>query len=444
MQTSDDLIERDLKHIWHPCAQMKDYAAFKPLEIVRAEGSYLELKDGRKVIDAISSWWCKSLGHQHPGIKAALLQQLDQFEHVMLAHTTNDTIVRLSEKLASLTATLNKVMYASDGSCAVEMAMKMSVHAHQLAGQKQKTKFVALKNAYHGETVGAMSVSDLGIYRAPYTSLLFHAQFITPPYVHGINDPLWANCEAHWQAVEAQLLAQHEQIAAIFVEPIVQAAAGMYLYSQDFLKRLRAFTKAYDIHLIADEIMTGIGRTGTMLASEHAHIEPDFLCLSKGLTAGCLPLSAVLTSQTIYDLFYDDYSQGKSFLHSHTHSGNALAASVALAVLHIMQEENLCERAVHIGASMRRKMQAIADERGHLCNIRGIGAIVAADIVCADTSRRIGFEVYQKAAELGALLRPIGRTLYWLPPLNIAESTLTELQEITARTLNACLSPPGR
>jgi adenosylmethionine-8-amino-7-oxononanoate aminotransferase len=426
------LIARDLQHIWHPCSQMKDYELFKPLIITGASESSLHLEDGRKIIDAISSWWCKSLGHQHPRIKRALHAQMEKFEHVILANTTNETIVDLSERLAHLMPALNKVMYASDGSCAVEIAMKMSLHARQITGEHKRTLFIALENAYHGETIGALSVSDLGLYRAPYQSVLFDTKFISSlPYVSGEQDALWENCESHWNNILKQLEPYAHTATAVILEPIVQGAAGMKIYSKDFLKRLRAWTSAHGIHLIADEIMTGFGRTGKMLAAQHADIEPDFICLSKGLTAGWLPLSAMLTRSSIYELFYDDYASGKSFLHSHTHSGNVLAASIAIEVLKIMEEENLCARAVAISKVMRTYMQEIADETGGLTNVRSIGAIAAADLVCDTPDRRYGYEVYQRAVQLGALLRPIGNTLYWLPPLNVAMDTLLQLREVT-------------
>jgi adenosylmethionine-8-amino-7-oxononanoate aminotransferase len=432
------LVERSMQHIWHPCSQMKDYEGFKPLVITGSSGSYFQLEDGRKVIDAISSWWCKSLGHQHPRLKRALSAQMEKFEHVILANTTNETIVTLSEKLAALMPELNKVMYASDGSCAVEIAMKMSLHAREISGEQQRKRFIALQNGYHGETVGALSVSDLGLYRAPYQSMLFDTPLITDlPYVSGTQDALWENCEAHWNRIVKQLQPLAETTTAVILEPIVQGAAGMKIYSRDFLRRLCEWTREHDIHLIADEIMTGIGRTGKMLACEHAAIEPDFICLSKGLTAGWLPLSAVLTRSSIYELFYDDYASGKSFLHSHTHTGNVLAASVAIEALNIMEEEKICERAVEVGRVMQAHMQDIAEQTGKLANVRGIGAMVAADLICDEPGRRYGFEVYQEAVKLGALLRPIGNTVYWLPPLNVEWETLAELKEITMRAIES-------
>lgn len=422
--------------IWHPCSQMQDYEQLPPLSVVGANGAYIELANGKTIIDATSSWWCKSLGHQHPRLKKALQAQLEKFEHVILANTTNETIEALSEKLTQLTTTLKKVMYAGDGSCAVEIALKMSLHARQIQGDHQRNKFLALANGYHGETIGALSVSDVGIYRAPYQALLFDAHFIQPiPYVTSTADPLWNNCELIWKQLEPQLAQYAENTTALLVEPIVQGAGGMKIYSQDFLRRLRAWTAQHDIHLIADEIMTGLGRTGKMLACEHANIEPDFLCLSKALTAGWLPFSAVLTTDAIYDVFYADYDEGKSFLHSHTFSGNVLAASVALEALQVLEEDNLCQRAVEIGMLMRERLDNIAEKTKKLTNVRGIGAIVAADLISDSGMSRQGFDVYRTAIKLGALLRPLGNTIYWLPPLNVEKDTLDKLSQITEQSL---------
>lgn len=427
-----NLAARDHQHIWHPCSQMKDYETFKPLEVVRAEGCYLELNDGTNVIDAISSWWCKSLGHKHPRLLKALQHQANQFEHVIFANTTNKTIVDLSEKLCRLTSSLQKVFYAGDGSSAVEIAMKMSLHVRKIQDEPHKKLFLALENAYHGETFGALSVSDVGIYRDSYQAHLLPAHFISSvPYVEHVTNKNWLNCAENWAIIEKQLEQYREQTTAIIVEPIVQGAGGMKIYSQDLLRRLRAWTKLHGIHLIADEIMTGIGRTGKMLACEHATIEPDFLCLAKGLTSGYLPFSAMLTTQAIYDTFYADYELGKSFLHSHTYSGNALGASVALEVMKVMEEENICARVCGIETEMLMRMREIAQQTGRLKNVRGIGAMVAADLVC-DEGERMGYRVYQAAVKKGALLRPLGNTIYWLPPFTIDSAALSRLQQITA------------
>ena len=433
-----NIIERDLQHIWHPCSQMKDYESFQPLTIVKASGCHLELENGKKIIDSFSSWWCKSLGHNHPRLKQALIRQMEKFEHVALVNTTNEMIVGLSEKLAQLTPSLDKVFYTGDGSCAIEVAIKMSLHARRILRDEKRTLFLALQNGYHGETVGALSVSDVGIYRDAYQPILFPTQFVQAlPYVSGAEDPLWLDCRAEWEVIEKSLEPFCETATAILVEPIVQGAGGMKVYSQDFLRHLRHWTKKHHIHLIADEIMTGMGRTGKMLGCDHAGIEPDILCLGKGLTSGWLPLSVVLTSSSMYDIFYDDYQAGKSFLHSHTYSGNALAASVALEVINIMQEEKICDRVNALEKKMRTAMQDIANTTQKLTNVRGIGGMMAADLIYTDSNRRVGFEIYQQATELGAMLRPLGNTLYWLPPLNIDMETLTQLHQITEKAIFA-------
>ena len=432
-----ELQELDLKFNWHPCSQMKDYEVFKPLVITRAYDSYLELSDGRKIIDAISSWWCKSLGHNHPLLKQALVEQIEKFEHVIFANTTNETIVKLSQKLTSLMTGLNKVFYAGDGSCAVEIALKMSLHSRVIHGETHRHQFIALKNGYHGETIGAMSVSDLEIYRAPYKSLLFTPVFIEPLYVSGIEDPHWNDASDHWPAIEKQLAPHCNTVTAIIVEPILQGAGGMRIYSQYFLSRINAWAKEHHIHIIVDEIMTGVGRTGKMLACEYADIQPDFICLSKGLTSGWMPFSAVLTTSDMYQTFYDDYETGKSFLHSHTYSGNVLGASLALTTLEIIEKNHLCNKANTLQTVMRSYMKEIAEKTGRIQNIRGIGAVIAADVITENRSKRLGYHLYQEAVKLGALLRPLGNTIYWLPPLIISDQTLLDLKEITLKAISS-------
>ena len=437
-----DLINRDRQHIWHPCSQMKDYEAFPPLIIKKAYGSYIELTDGRKIIDAISSWWCKSLGHNHPRLKAALQAQLECFEHVIFANSTYEIIIQLSEKLGRLCLGLDKVFYASEGSSAVEIALKMSLHAQQLLGQNQRIQFTSLQNSYHGETFMALGLSDLGLYRDAYEAHLIKPNFIQNiPYVHSSSDLLWNDCSAIWPDIEKQLEKQAANLAAIIVEPIVQGAGGMKIYSQDFLCRLRKWTQTHNIYLIADEIMTGLGRTGHALACEHAQIKPDFICLSKGLTSGWLPMSAVLTQTDIYDLFYDDYSTRKSFLHSHTFSGNALAAAVSLECLNILEDENVFQQVREKEFILKKFMQEVNDKTARLSNIRSIGAIIAADLQLTENEKnqRIGYQIFQKALQLGAWLRPLGNTIYWLPPLNIPLQVLEELKDISILAIKQVL-----
>jgi len=432
----------DQQHIWHPASQMKDYADFPPLLLKKAKGSYIELEDGRQILDAISSWWCKSLGHGHPRLKAALIQQLEQFEHVIFAGTTYPIITLLAEKLAGLTSTLDKVFFASDGACAVEIAVKMSLQSQQIMGQSKRRRFMALENGYHGETILTCALTDDPLLRQHYGALMPSVEFIHGiPYVNSAQDSLWHDCSSVWPAILEQLEAEASTLSGIICEPIVQAAGGMRIYSQDFLRRLRAWTKDNGVHLIADEIMTGLGRTGYPLACQHADMEADLICLSKGLTAGFLPMSVVLTSTAIYELFYDDYQMGKSFLHSHTHSGNALAAAIALECFKVMQDENIYSQVKKNEPILFMLMQEVAAKTNKLNNIRSIGNIVAADLKLnsKQKNQRMGYEVYKKALERGILLRPLGNTLYWLPPLNIETEDLYKLRDMTIAAINDVL-----
>ncbi len=468
----DSLVNRDLNHIWHPCSQMKDYENFPPLEIISASGIYLHLPDGKKLIDAISSWWCKTLGHGHPRLREALLQQVNRFEHVISANTSNETLVELSEKLTGFFPSLSKVFYAGEGSMAVEIAVKMALQAkaiqtngvHSKGSKKTPTRLMALENGYHGETALTLALGDLGIYREAYQAILPPVLFLRGiPYVYSEADPLWSDCSSVWPAIEKQLDKQRLELCAIVFEPILQGAGGMRLYSADFLKRLRAWTLKNNVFLIADEILSGFGRTGKMFACEHAGIVPDFMCLSKGLTAGWLPMSAVLISQSIYEEFYADYGQGRDFLHSNTYAGNALAAAVALETLKIYQDENILSQVQTQSPFLRSQFEKVAQATGRLKNIRSIGGMVAGDLILDDSvfedsafensafphsvhrnfprtanpKKRAGFQVYQAAVERGALLRNLGDTLYWLLPLNAQRSEIEDLGNITEAAIHA-------
>lgn len=431
MVNIDELIAKDLKHIWHPCMQMKEFEHCPPLLIERAKGSILYTNQG-PLIDGISSWWCKSLGHGHPAVLDAIKKQMDRFEHVIAANTTHQAMIELGEELSSITKKQH-LFFASDGASAVEIAMKLALHSQLLQGSK-KNQFIALKNGYHGETLGTMSVSDLGLYKAPYSGFGVACHFILPPYVNNNTDPLWSNCESHWQTIQPELEKIKDQCCALILEPIVQGAGGMLCYSADFLKRIATWAKKNNIYLITDEIMTGLGRTGKWLAAEHAEVEADIICLSKGLTSGSIPFSCVMIDHNIFNLFYADYEEGKSFLHSHTYSGNSLAVSAALATLRVMKKEQIIPYAQSQGKLMLKLMQELAELTGRLTNVRGVGSLAAADLV-EYKNKRIGNELYMQAIKLGALIRPMGNTLYWLPPLTMEEKTIEQLAEITLNSI---------
>ncbi len=430
-------LPKDQLNIWHPCTPMKDLETFPPIQINSASGPYIYLTDDKKVIDASSSWWCKNLGHGHPKLKAALIEQALNFEHCLVPNTKNDVLESLGKKLTTLHPHLNKVSFASDGSCVVDMAIKMSLHAQQIQGATQRRQFISLCNSYHGETGLALSVTEIPFFRAPYTPMLMDVVFIDKlPYINTITDPLWDDCSAYWPAIEAQLLKHADQCCAIIVEPIVQAAAGMRLYSKDLLVKIEHFAKAHGIHLIADEIFTGFGRLGRSLACAYANITPDFICLGKGLTGGWLPMSALLTKQSIFDLFYVDYDPKRTFAHSHTYSGNALAAAVAVATLDTLAEENIYQSVTTQGKKWYELMQEVATATGKLEHVRHIGGVVAADLISTPhSSQRLGFSVFKNAVAEGALMRPLGNTIYWTPPLNTPIETMHELKEITIRAI---------
>lgn len=435
MVNNTALITKDLKHIWHPCSQMKDFEQCPPLVVQKAQGSYLYTDRG-VLIDALSSWWCKSLGHAHPAILAAMQKQLHAFEHVIAANTTHPQLVELGEKLAEISKKQH-VFFASDGASAVEIAMKLAMHAQQIKGKPERNQFISLKNSYHGETFATLSVSDLGLYKKPYEGHGVQCHFIEGlPYVSGTDDPLWQEANSHWQTIVQNLEHIKEHVCAVLVEPIIQGSGGMRCYSAHFLRKLAAWAKINEIYLIADEIMTGMGRTGEWLAVDLAGVEADLVCLSKGLTSGAMPLSCVLIDNSIYQLFYGDYDTGNSFLHSHTHSGNALAISAALATIKTMESENTNQRARELGSQMHKQFSEIAAITNKLTNVRVMGAMVAGDLVESGT-KRIGFKLYQEALTRGALLRPLNRTLYWLPPLNTDPVTIDKLAEITLNSIYA-------
>ena len=433
MVNHDELLQQNLQHVWHPCTQMKEFEQHPPLIVYGAKNSYLHTNRG-PIIDAISSWWCKSLGHGFPAVINAIHEQLQCFEHVMGAGITHPAIVELSKCLDEISG-LQHVFFASDGSSSVEIAMKLALHSAQRQGYTTRTQFVALKNSYHGETLGTLAVSDLGLYKKPFMGFGPQCHFLQHvPYVANSDDPLWYQCETEWSLTQKQLEAVKTNICAIIVEPIVQGANGMRCYSANFLRQLAAWAKANNIYLIADEIMTGLGRTGKWLACHHAGIVPDMICLSKGLTSGSLPLSCVLIDNAIFNLFYHDHADSNAFLHSHTYSGNPLAVSAALATIKTMQTEGINQQAEELGILMRHYFSDIATQTGKISNVRSIGAIVAGDLTELE-SQRVGYALRQAALARGALLRPIGNTLYWLPPLTTDKETIGKLAEITLNSI---------
>jgi adenosylmethionine-8-amino-7-oxononanoate aminotransferase len=437
----NDLISRDLKHLWHPCSQMKDYEDFPPLEILSAEGSLLNTVNG-DVVDIISSWWCKSLGHRHPRIQESVIAQMGKFEHVILANTTNELIVGLCEKILEFCPEYDRVFFCDSGSDAVEVAMKMSLQCHRQTGAAERTQFLSLENGYHGETILTLATGDCGLYGAPFVSLMPEVKKITGiPYVDSIND--WPGediCEESWSSIEDFLSENKKTLSGIVVEPVLQGAGGMKFYSPQFLLRLYGWCVDNGVHLIADEILTGMGRLGYARACEIAGVVPHFSVFSKGLTAGFSPLACVLTSDEIYEAFYDDYETGKAFMHSNTYCGSAIGAAAAVAALETYKQENIFQRVRRDSSFLIQCIQEISDATGCLKNVRGVGFVAAADIVVEGAkSKRLGYAVYREAVKRGVLLRPLGNTLYFLPPLNIPEELLERSVGVAIDSLKAVI-----
>jgi adenosylmethionine---8-amino-7-oxononanoate aminotransferase len=431
-----DLVERTLQAVWHPCTQMKLHERFPLMPVARAEGVWLYDFEGHRYLDAISSWWVNLFGHANPRIGAAVKDQLDRLEHVMLAGFTHEPVVALSERLAVLTGNrLGHCFYASDGSSAVEIALKMSFHYWRNQGKPAKHRFVRLAGGYHGETLGALSVSDVALFRDAYAPLLLEGATVPSPdwrgAAQGESPAEYAvRCAA---ALEAHLEAHHADTAALVVEPLVQCAAGMAMHHPEYLRRARALCQRYEVHFIADEIAVGFGRTGTFFAYEQAGIVPDLLCLSKGLSGGYLPLSVVLSTDPVFAAFYDDdFTRG--FLHSHSYTGNTLACRAALASLQIFDEDRVLERNRATAERLTVRTRAIA-RHPRVRNFRNTGMIWAFDVETedADFPRRF----FAAALGEGLLLRPLGNTVYFMPPYVISDAEIESLVSGTQSLLDA-------
>ncbi len=417
---NQNLLQRSLQAVWHPCTQMKNHETLPLVPIARGEGVWLYDMEGKAYLDAVSSWWVNLFGHNNAQIKQAIKQQLDQLEHVILAGFTHEPVVQLSEKLAQLTG-LGHAFYASDGASATEIALKMSFHYWRNHNQAQKTQFLSLQNSYHGETIGALSVTDVAIFKDTYAPLL--RQSAQMPSPDGRLAEPGESAEAYAlrcaDALQDYVAQHHNELAALIVEPLVQCATGMAMYHPVYLQRARAICQQYQVHLIADEIAVGFGRTGTMFACEQANITPDFMCLSKGITGGYLPLSVTLCCEDIYQAFYHD-SVSRAFLHSHSYTGNALACSAALATLRIFEEQSILSANRQKMAYMQQQLSAFADLP--IRHLRQTGMIWAMDVVTdkPDFAR----ELYVAALQRGLILRPIGKTVYWMPPYVISEEDM--------------------
>jgi adenosylmethionine-8-amino-7-oxononanoate aminotransferase len=437
--TNRDYTARDLAVLWHPCTQMKDHESLPLIPIRRGLGVWLEDFDGKRYLDAISSWWVNLFGHANPRINAALREQMDTLEHVILAGFTHEPAVELAERLTALAPPgLSRCFYADNGSSAVEVTIKMSFHYWRNRGATNKTKFITLSNSYHGETLGALAVGDVALYKETYRPLLMEAITVPSPDCYQREaGSSWAEHSTHMFEHMRRALERHaDQVCAVIVEPLVQCAGNMRMYDPIYLKLLRQACDHYGVHLIADEIAVGFGRTGTLFACEQAGITPDFMCLSKGLTGGYLPLAAVLTRDDIYQAFYDDYQNLTAFLHSHSYTGNPLGCRAALATLDIFAEDNVIERNMALTENMSAVTAHIADHP-HVAEVRQNGMIVAIEMAKDKTARepypwqeRRGLRVYQHSLENGVLLRPLGNVVYFMPPYVITPEEIQLMAEV--------------
>jgi len=439
---NSSLLKRDLAVLWHPCTQMKDHETLPLVPIRSGKGVWLEDYDDKRYLDAVSSWWVNLFGHSNPKISNAIKNQVDTLEHVLLAGFSHEPAISLAEKLIDISPPLlRRCFYADNGSSAVEAALKMSYHYWLNTGKEKKTKFITLSNSYHGETLGALAVGDVALYKKTYKPLLMETIVVPSPDCYQRDEG--QSWEEHsgkmFQHMENALATHADETCAVIIEPLIQCAGNMRMYDPIYIKLLREACDKYNVHLIADEIAVGFGRTGTLFACEQADISPDYLCLSKGITGGYLPLSVVLTTDQIYQAFYDDYENLTAFLHSHSYTGNPIACAAALATLAIFEKENIIEKNISLAVKLGN---SVADLQDHpnIGEVRQTGMVVAIEM-CKDKrskepfpwQERRGLKVYLHGLENGVLLRPLGNVVYFMPPYVITDDEI-ELMASVAKS----------
>ncbi|OPA75566.1 adenosylmethionine--8-amino-7-oxononanoate transaminase [Paenibacillus selenitireducens] len=452
-ERQQELREKDRQYVWHPFTQMKDYAAQDHVLIEKADGIMLYDADGKSYYDTISSWWCNVHGHGNPRIKEAIRRQLEQFDHIMFSGLTHQPGIELAEQLVQVTPDgLTKVFYSDNGSTAVEVAIKMSFQYWQQIGQQSKTNFVFMENSYHGDTIGAVSVGGVDLYHAMFKPLLFNAIRVPSPDVRQLGNERTPEREAALvadalDAVRTLFRERAHELAGIIVEPMIQAAGGMVIYPAAYLRGLRELCAQFNVHLIADEVATGFGRTGRMFACEHAGISPDILCLSKGLTAGMMPLAATLCREEIYAAFYDDYATQKTFFHGHSFTGNPVACAVALESLRLFRDEAVLEQSQAAANTLTEQMNTFTS-LPHVADVRQLGMIAALDLYRDPETRtpfasdlRIGTRMYHAGLAEGLILRPLGDTIYYWLPLCTTPSQIEDIVERTQRVLRQVTAP---
>ncbi|BFG72168.1 adenosylmethionine--8-amino-7-oxononanoate transaminase [Paraburkholderia terrae] len=442
-QANEDWIARSLRAVWHPCTQMKHHERFPLVPVSRGAGAWLYDRAGHRYLDAISSWWVNLFGHANPRINAALKDQLDTLEHAMLAGCTHEPAIELAERLSALTQnTLGHAFFASDGASAVEIALKMSFHSWRNRGYDYKREFVCVANSYHGETIGALGVTDVALFKDAYDPLIRNAHVVASPDARFAREGETAADVAQRALADVRSLfeSRADNIAALIVEPLVQCAAGMAMHDASYIAGLRALCDRYGVHLIADEIAVGCGRTGTFFACEQAGVWPDFLCLSKGISGGYLPLSIVLSRDEIFAAFYDDDTT-RGFLHSHSYTGNPLACRAALATLDLFASDNVLAANEKKSAALRAALEPLA-QHAHVRNLRQRGTIFAFDAVIDDAhaAKTFSRRFFENALQRELLLRPIGTTVYLMPPYILDDEEIALLAERTRAAFDATLT----
>jgi adenosylmethionine-8-amino-7-oxononanoate aminotransferase len=438
----------DKRHLWHPFTQMKEWVESPQLVIQHAKGSYLFDTQGRKYLDGVSSLWANIHGHSHPTLIKAIQSQLRQLDHSTFLGLSHIRAVELAEKLLQMApSNLTRVFYSDNGSTAVEVALKMSFQYWRHKGKAfgRKKKFVSFTNAYHGDTLGSVSLGGVELFRRIYRPLLFksykafHPSCYRCPFGKQV-----ATCEIFCAGeIEALMRQRHEELCAVVLEPVVQGAAGMLTAPRGFLKRVESLCREFDVHLILDEVATGFGRTGKMFALEHEKVSPDFLALAKGLTGGTLPLAATLTTEEIFNAFYGEYSEFKTFFHGHTYTGNPLACAAALANLEIFRQEKTLKKLQNKIRYLEERLRDFETLR-HVGHIRQAGFMVGIELVQDRASKksfprkkRIGHRVILEARRRGVILRPLGDVIVLMPPLSIALQELKTLLDVTHESIKA-------
>ncbi len=420
--TNNELMKEDLKHIFHPCSQMKDYEKLPLIPIKKGKSSYIYDFEDNEYLDCISSWWVNIFGHSNDYINKKINEQLQDLEHVIFAGFTHKPAIDLAKRLVALTPEpLQKIFFADNGSSAIEISLKMAFQYFKNKGIS-KPLFVSLENSYHGETMGALAVSDNGLYKDIYEDILIKTIQAKSPSLHDEDIAI--------DDMRSILKKYEGQVSSVVIEPLIQCAGSMKMYNASYIKKLRALCDQFGVFLIADEIAVGFGRTGTLFAIEQADITPDFLCLSKGITGGYMPLSVVMFTDDIYNAFYCDYDEGKSFLDSHSYTGNTIACAVANAVLDIFEKENIIEKNQEKIALIEKQTQRFKSLE-NVFEVRQRGMVCAIELKGYDSNRRINLEIFQAALKEGVYIRPLGNVIYFMPPYCFTNEQLIKMIDVT-------------